>query len=118
MRFFCVSAALIGLLSTAFALGAQTVDPGRGSFESRCARCHGADGNGGERGPSITALLTTHDDQQLAGLIRDGLPARGMPPSDVATTEMGDLVKFLRTIQRRAESRPIVRMTVQTDAGK
>jgi alcohol dehydrogenase (cytochrome c) len=118
MRFFCVGAAVIGMLSTASVLRAQSVDPGRGAFESRCARCHGADGNGGERGPSITALLTTHDDQQLTGLIRDGLPARGMPPSDVAATEMADLVKFLRTIQRRADSRPIVRMTIQTDAGK
>ena len=105
MRFFCASAALIGMFSTAFALRAQTVDPGRRVFESRCARCHGADGNGGERGPSITARLTMQDDQQLTGLIRDGLPARGMPASDVATTEMADLVKFLRTIQRQADSR-------------
>ena len=117
MKFFCVSVVLIAL-STASALRAQTVDPGRGAFESRCARCHGADGNGGERGPSITVRLTTHDDQQLAGLIRDGLPAGGMPPSDVATTEMADLVKFLRTIQRRPDARPLVRMTIQTDAGK
>ena len=117
MKFLCVSVVLIAL-STASALRAQTVDPGRGAFESRCARCHGADGNGGERGPSIIVRLTTHDDQQLAGLIRDGLPAGGMPPSDVATTEMADLVTFLRTIQRRPDARPIVRMTIQTDAGK
>jgi mono/diheme cytochrome c family protein len=117
MNSFCVSVVLIGL-STASTLSAQAFDPGRGAFESRCARCHGADGNGGERGPAIITRLTTHDDQQLAGLIRDGLPAGGMPPSDVATTEMADLVKFLRTIQRRADARPIVRMTIQTDAGK
>jgi alcohol dehydrogenase (cytochrome c) len=117
MKFFCVSVVLIGL-STAPALRAQTVDPGRGAFESRCARCHGADGNGGERGPSITERLTTRDDQQLTGLIRDGLPASGMPPSDVATTEMANLVKFLRTIQRRPDARPVVRRTIQTDEGK
>src|ERR1700737_3973217 len=101
MRLFCVSAPRIGRLSTASVLCAQSVDPGRGAFESRCARCHGADGNGGERGPSITALLTTHDDQQLTGLIRDGLPGRGMPPSDVAATETAHLGNFLHTIHPR-----------------
>ena len=29
-------------------LPAQDADPGRVVFEGRCARCHGADGNGGE----------------------------------------------------------------------
>ena len=44
---------------------AQAPDPGRKIFESRCARCHGADGRGGEMGPSIVERLTTRDDQQL-----------------------------------------------------
>ena len=111
---------LLGLLTVAVGLRAthvQTVDPGRTVFESRCARCHGADGNGGERGPAIAVRLTARDDQQLIGVIRDGLPARGMPPSIVADSEMADLVKFLRTIQRRADARPVVRMTVRTAAG-
>jgi alcohol dehydrogenase (cytochrome c) len=51
-------------------------------------------------------------------LIRDGLPGLGMPPGDVPDPEMADLVKFLRTIQHRAETMPSVRMTVQTTAGK
>jgi alcohol dehydrogenase (cytochrome c) len=109
---------LLALLPTALGLPGQNVEPGRKAFESRCARCHGADGNGGEMGPAITLRLTPHDDQQLASLVRAGLPARGMPPSDVGEPEMTDLVKFLRTIQRRADSRPIVRMKVQTTAGK
>ena len=108
----------LALLPMAVGLLGQNVEPGRKAFESRCARCHGADGNGGEMGPAITLRLTTRDDQQLASLIRDGLPARGMPPSDVADPELADLVKFLRTIQRRADSRPIVRMKLQTTAGK
>src|SRR6266700_1096899 len=90
----------------------EAVDPGRQAFESRCARCHGADGNGGEMGPAIAVRLTERDDQQLTSLIRDGLPARGMPPSDVANPEIGDLVKFLRTIQRSADTRPSARMTL------
>ena len=104
---------------TAVALVAQNVDPGRTSFESRCARCHGADGNGGEMGPSIRERLTTRDDKQLAALIQTGLPERGMPAAvGLPDAEMGALVKFLRTIERRPESRPVVRMTVPTSDGR
>ena len=99
-------------------LDAQAPDPGRAAFESRCARCHGGDGNGGEMGPPIAMRLPGLDDQQLAKLIHDGLPARGMPPSVITDAEVGDLIKFLRTIQRRAEAAPLVRMKLQTTDGK
>ena len=103
-------------LLAASTLLAQDADPGRKAFETRCARCHGADGNGGEMGPPITTRLATRDDQQLASLIRQGLPTRGMPPNQVADPEMTNLVRFLRTMRRRF-GRPIVRMKVQTTAG-
>src|SRR5713101_8474494 len=80
--------AVLGWLFAAAGLLAQTVDPGHQAFESRCARCHGADGNGGDMGPGIAVRLTERDDQQLTSLIRDGLPARGMPPGDVTDPEM------------------------------
>jgi alcohol dehydrogenase (cytochrome c) len=113
-----ISLALLGLLSLAAGASAQNVDPGRTAFESRCARCHGADGNGGEMGPPIAMRLPGLDDQQLATLIHDGLPARGMPPSIITDPELSDLVKFLRTIQRRAEAAPVVRMKLQTTDGR
>jgi alcohol dehydrogenase (cytochrome c) len=97
---------------------AQAPDPGRKTFESRCARCHGADGRGGEMGPSIVERLTPHDDQQLRELIRTGIPARGMPPTDMSSGETADLLKFLRSIERRPESRPVVRMSAPTIDGK
>src|SRR5262245_54999538 len=43
------------LLLFAATLSAQDIDPGRLIFESRCARCHGADGSGGDMGPDIRA---------------------------------------------------------------
>ena len=70
--------ALIASRSDAFA---QNVDAGRKAFESRCARCHGADGNGGEMGPPIAQRLPPLDDQALSKLIHEGIPAKGMPPS-------------------------------------
>ena len=91
----------------------QTVEPGRKEFESRCARCHGGDGNGGEMGPSIAMRLPTFDDKQLAHLILGGIPAKGMPPNVVADAEMATLLKFLRRIERRANDVPAVRMSLR-----
>src|SRR5438552_765109 len=104
------------LFLIAAGLPAQPVDPGRKTFETRCGICHGGDGNGGEMAPGILFRLSARDDQQLATLIRDGLPDRGMPPSKVDDAEMATLVRFLRSIQRRPK--PLERRTVQTVDGK
>src|SRR5262245_20216570 len=111
-----VALLLIGLAVPAIA-SAQTPDPGRVAFETRCARCHGADGAGGEMGPSIVQRLTTRDDAQLASLVRDGLPTRGMPANAVAEPELAALVKFLRTIERRPSNGSAPR-TFQLTSGK
>jgi alcohol dehydrogenase (cytochrome c) len=108
------------VLSLGFTLhGAQTVEPGRKTFETYCARCHGADGNGGEMGPPIAIRLAERDDEQLAKFIHDGLPDRGMPPSLVAAHELPDLLKYLRTVERRGATDPVTSRTlrVQTAAG-
>jgi alcohol dehydrogenase (cytochrome c) len=108
---------LAGLLVTSTSLFAQAADPGRQSFETRCARCHGADGRGGEMGPAIVERLTPLDDEQIRQLVREGQPLKGMPPNVVPDPEMAELLKFLRTIQRTAE-RPLVRISVQTTEGR
>jgi alcohol dehydrogenase (cytochrome c) len=108
---------LLALLCAAAFGAPQDVDQGRKAFESRCARCHGADGNGGEMGPPIVLRISGRSDELLTKLVHEGLPARGMPPSDIAMPEMGDLVKFLRSIQRRPETRPLRRLSLRTTAG-
>src|SRR5277367_1935225 len=95
---------------------AQDAESGRTAFNATCARCHGADGNGGEMGPAIPARLATKDNQQLVTLIQNGLPTRGMPPSSLKDPELTSLVRFLRGLQRRSQ-KVIVRKTVQTDKG-
>src|SRR5581483_2425395 len=85
----------------------------RSVFETRCGRCHGADGNGGEMGPSLPARLVRLDDKQLATLIRDGRPAKGMPPNPMPPARTASLIRLLREFQRHAEERPAVRMTAQ-----
>src|SRR5690349_1741121 len=88
----------IGVAVLAVPAAAQDVDAGRRTFEARCGRCHGADGGGTEMGPAIAQRLKTRDDQQLATLIHDGIPLRGMPPNPMPDTELSALVGFLRTI--------------------
>src|SRR5687768_675263 len=104
------------LLSVAPAADLLAQESGRKVFETRCAACHGADGNGGEIGPPIVLRLTPLDDRQLTKTIREGIPAKGMPPQDPGDTEMSALIKFLRGIQRHAP--PIVRVTLQTTDGQ
>src|ERR1035437_6818969 len=113
-----VSAFLFTALLAAATLPAQDADPGRVVFEGRCARCHGADGNGGELGPAIRGRLAARNDQQLATLIRAGLPGQGMPPSQVSDAEMEPLTRFLRGLEPRNLRRVLVREKVLTTDGK
>jgi alcohol dehydrogenase (cytochrome c) len=95
------------LLLLPLAQQAQTPPPGRANFEARCSGCHGADGNGGELGPPIIRRIATRDDAQLATLIREGLPTRGMPPNKAPDPEMKSLIAFLRTLRRPSGLKPV-----------
>jgi alcohol dehydrogenase (cytochrome c) len=90
--------------------------PGRVSFEAFCARCHGADGNGAEMGPPIAQRLSAIDDAALTLLVKEGRPAKGMPPSGLTPRQLAPLLKYLRTIQRKPD--PIVRRTLRTTDGR
>ncbi len=107
-----IKLAVLTVLALAPVLAAQRIDQGKKSFDSRCARCHGGDGNGGEMGPAIARRLPPLDQAQLDKLIRDGIPTKGMPPTVIDAPELADLVAFLRTIERRESDEPIVRKTV------
>ena len=100
------------LLSLAPMALAQDVPAGRRTFEARCGRCHGADGRGGEMGPPIAQRIGPLDDEQLAKVIHDGIPAKGMPPNVLEGPESVSLIAFLRTLARSASEAPIVRLSV------
>src|SRR5882724_10301915 len=106
----------IALLSLTVAL-AQNPDPGQQSFESRCASCHGGDGAGGEHGPAIVFRLARRTDADLARVIREGLPNRGMPAFNLADQEMNDLIGFLRTLRPR-RPQPTERAKIETTDGR
>jgi alcohol dehydrogenase (cytochrome c) len=100
MRFIST---LVGVLCLGCVVGAQAPAPGRTQFENRCGVCHGGDGNGGEYAPGMVDRLATRNDAQLATLIHDGLPGRGMPGTPaLAGTDLTQLIQFLRTLRPRA----------------
>src|SRR5207302_4528947 len=83
-------------------------DAGRTAFESRCARCHGADAMGGEHGPDIvhapTARALTEGD--LRKLIRTGIPAAGMPAFELDATELSVLARYVHALLAPAAGHP------------
>ena len=94
-------------------LQAPAPNVGRAAFERTCARCHGADGQGGEMGPGITTRIPLRTDQELTTLVRDGLPARGMPAFPLADAELRQLLAFVRTLPPRRNEAP-VRVSIDT----
>ena len=93
------------LAKAAFAQGPPAASPGRTQFESRCAVCHGGDGNGGEYAPGIVAQLASRNDEQLATLMKEGLPARGMPGQpNMTDPEIRELTGYLRTLRPRVRA--------------
>jgi alcohol dehydrogenase (cytochrome c) len=101
-------------------LFAQAPLPGRRHFENRCAGCHGADGTGGELGPSIIRRLAARSDEDLTILMREGLPTRGMPAFKLTAQENKEMIEFLRSFRpRRGLGVAPVRGKVDlTDGGK
>src|SRR5512143_4065347 len=90
------------------ARGQDPSPAGQAGFERNCGVCHGGDGLGGEMGPNIANRLARFGDDQLAALIHDGLPNRGMPGfPGIAGEERAQLLAFLRTIRPRRTAAPV-----------
>ena len=102
-----IAFALAAAVAAAPAVAAQNVDSGRQSFVTRCASCHGTDGNGGELGPAIAARAVLRTNDELRAVLRSGFPAAGMPAFATLTdAEAGDLVAFIRTLRPRSNVVP------------
>lgn len=104
------------LLASALFVGTVLAQNGRQEYVTRCAACHGTDGNGGERGPGIVPRLLARNDEQLATLIRNGLPGAGMPGYRLDPQPMAQLIEFLRGL-RPQRFRPPEKVSVQTAGG-
>src|ERR1700719_1944662 len=60
---------------------AAAVGPGRTTFNSSCAGCHGLDGTGSDKAVNISGSprVRSLSDAQLSGIISNGVPGTGMP---------------------------------------
>jgi len=79
----------------------STVAGGRRIFRPHCAACHGLDGRGGEHAPSIVQdQVKSMSDDDLKGIIRSGIPGKGMPEfSSLGAVAINAVVAALREMQ-------------------
>jgi high-affinity iron transporter len=82
---------------------------GEGLFTQRCASCHGVSGAGdGTLARSLTKLppeigtvawQVEHSDEQIAAVVKAGLPGTAMPPSrDLTDAQAASVVAYVRTL--------------------
>ena len=109
----CLCCALIPVLSSAQASRKDSGNnnpssaAGKQSFTSTCAGCHGLDGRGSERAPSITTAprIRKFTDQQLSNVISNGVPGTGMPAFHSLThDQVRSLVSYVRFLQGKTEN--------------
>ena len=85
-----------------FAGDATAISKGAVLFRQECVYCHGVGGRGGMRGPDLTTGSWIHGgaDADLVRTITDGVPGTAMPPNNLKTDEIWQLVSYLRTVQQ------------------
>ena len=94
--------AAICLFFSALALAQD--HPGRRDFERLCSACHGADGRGGERAPGIFRVPRSPD--ELRTIVRNGVPAKGMPAFPLPDEELDRVVAYAITLRPRGRVEP------------
>jgi cytochrome c oxidase cbb3-type subunit 3 len=75
-------------------------------FSSNCAACHGLDGRGNERAPSLVASqrVRSSADAELEALVKSGLPGKGMPSFGfLGSSSITLIIAHLRTLQGSAK---------------
>ena len=109
----------VGLFVAVAPLSAQhatafDIEDGGRAFRNTCANCHGPDGDqiaGIDLGRAQFRRPLT--DQELVGIIRNGIPNTPMPANNVSEAQAVKIVAYLRSV---AESRRSV--AVAGDAGR
>ena len=88
---------------------------GARQFAATCAGCHGLDGTGSAKGAAITLpRVIALSDADLVRIVRDGVPGKGMPGSQLGNEEIQGVVRYLRTLQRAAASSPAAEIAAKS----
>jgi cytochrome c oxidase cbb3-type subunit 3 len=85
------------------------VKAGQALFQQDCAFCHGRDAGGGETGPDLTSSSLVASDvngNQIATVIRDGRPAKGMPAFHIGQQDITALVAFIHHQKDDSDAHP------------
>lgn len=89
------------------------MERGHVQFRKSCAFCHGPDATGGTEGPNLTQSSAVRHDKNgdvIGNIIREGRPAKGMPPFALPPAEIADLVAYLHgriaELDRRSAGKP------------
>ena len=86
--------------------GDADIAAGQRFFASGCARCHGSDGSGTPRGPSLTSggLRQGASDLALFLAIRRGISGSPMQPSSLDTPAVWQVVSYLKSAMFNANT--------------
>ncbi len=87
---------------------AGAVERGRSQFAQSCGFCHGPNANGGTHGPSlIRSTVVRHDENGnlISAVIRDGRPEQGMPAIQLSTSQVSEIVTFIKSRVSAADIR-------------
>jgi alcohol dehydrogenase (cytochrome c) len=99
MRLWIAALRPAALTVLALAASAQQSDvSGSMTFENHCSTCHGGDGSGGDRAPSLTGWIRYHTDSELSDLLRTGRVDRGMPSFVLNESDLKALMAHLREL--------------------
>lgn len=116
--FVVLSALAAGLLGTPLSAQQRDIASGQALFATNCAACHGSDGRGGERAPSIATVrsVIARTDTELETTVKNGLPGVGMPPFGyLGDQKISDIVAYLRVLQGKGAP---VKLTGSPELGR
>jgi PQQ-dependent dehydrogenase (methanol/ethanol family) len=88
---------------------AALIEEGRKQFGNHCAGCHGGDGLGGERAPSVAQPESRwlKSAETIRELLKTGIPDAGMPSFQLIETETRAIVAFVQSlVTPAAEAHP------------
>src|SRR5437762_9497721 len=101
-RFLIVALALgaASVLGQTRPTGAPNLTEGTKIYAQRCAGCHGADARGTDKAGGLAGnrRLRDRSGQEMRDLIRNGVPASGMPAFDLPPQELDALVALVRSL--------------------